>query len=373
MLRRFKKHHRAFRVGYVLGRHLAKGKPDPREPKVIGGDPDVFEVMRRRWNRYTQSHYAAVLSFEEELSDTKAAQLAEEFFDVLLPGRHEGQFLTLAVRHRERGRQGRRRTGIHVFVFHLDLWRDRKVDVYWSARDQRRLEAWQEHVNLRDNLASPKEPVRSRSLHVRVWPESPDAAELVAGYGKILGRLPFSAAAEDAEEIASALTLKGALGVHLDRTRAGRLRTRFSAQAPDGREVRVSAIAAPEKRDDPLQKSSLRAVLGSRGFERTSGVFTTVTDLLVREIAYAAKRHESRHGASPERLDHTLSRVRGAQFHLPQPSVAVVRDETSMGLQPMLPPEIFGTPLRVEPPFQAKKRALGAVPRETLRYDCNNS
>lgn len=344
MLRRFKKHHRAFRVGYVLGRHLAKGKHDPREPKVIGGDPDVFEFMRRRWNRYTQSHYAAVLSLEEELSDAKAAQLAEEFFDVLIPSRHEGQFLTLAVRHRERARHGRRRTGIHVFVSHLDLWRDRKVDVYWPARDQRRLEAWQEHVNLRDNLASPKEPGRSRSLHVRVWPESPVAEELAGSYGKILGRLPLGAAAEDSEEIACALTLKGALGVRLDRTRAGRLRARFSAQAPDGREVRVSAIAAPEKKEDPLRKSSLRRVLGSHGFERTCGVFATVTGLLEREIAYAAKRIESRHGGCPEKLAETLSRVRGAQFHVPDLPVPVVRDETGMGFLLMLPPEIFDEP-----------------------------
>ncbi len=344
MTRIFQKHHRAYRLDYLLGRHLAKGKPDAREPKVLAGDPDVFETIETRCNRYTQAHFACVLSFEEELSDAKSQALAEEFLDVLLPGRHGGQFLALVVRHRERARQGRHRTGIHFLVSHQDLWRDRKVDVYWAARDRRRLECWQEHVNLREGSASPKEPSRARSLHVRTWPESPAATEFAEDFGKILSRYPLGAAAEDSEEIACALTLKGALGVRIDRTRAGHFRARFTAQTPDGREVGVSATAAPEKKADPLRKSSLRRVLGVRGFERTNAVFTTVSDLLEREITHAAKRHESRHGACPENLAATLARVREAKIHVPARPMLVVSDETGMGIPMMMPPEIFDGP-----------------------------
>ena len=78
MVRTFKKHHRAFHLGYALGRHLKPGRPDHREPKVLVGDPALFERMGDRWNRYTQPHFATVLSFEEEIDDRVATRLVEE-------------------------------------------------------------------------------------------------------------------------------------------------------------------------------------------------------------------------------------------------------------------------------------------------------
>ncbi len=374
MNRHFQRHHRAFAPGYALGLDLrAKGKPDPREPKVLGnGDPEIFLAMAKKWNRFTQSHLAGVLSFEEEISDATATRLAEEHIDVLLPGRRPGgQFLTLFVRHREKGRKKKHRTGIHYFVLHTDLWRDRKCDAYWPARDQRRMEAWQEFVNLREGYASPKDPHRSRSLQVRAWPESPVAAEMAEHYGHLLRRHAFDPS--DREEIACTLALHGASDCSIDRTRTGRLRARFSAQAEDGRIVNLSAIASPRKKDSPLLKSALRSLIGPAGFRRTPEVFAALGDLLQREISHAAKRMESRHGISPEKLEETLYLVQSARYPIPAP--LTVSAETMggfPGLQPVAvlpPPDLPQATERVAALRQTAEERSAAFGRTVDRQD----
>lgn len=343
MFKIFQQHHRAFAPDYALGLQLlAEGKWDPREPKVLGdGDPELFMTMASTWNPYTQSHTAGVLSFEEDIPDDDATRLAEEFIDILLPGRPaNGQFLTLFGRHHERSRKRRYRTGIHFFVLHTDLWRNRKCDPYWSARDQRRVEAWQEFVNMREGFSSPKDPHRSRALHVRAWPESPDAAELAAHYERLLKRHPFEPA--DRDEIACTLALHGASDCAIDRTRAGRLRARFTAPAADGRTVHLSAIASPRKKAEPLHKSALRRFFGAEGFLRTPEVFASLAELVEREITHAAKRQEARHGISQTNLAATLQRVRDARLAIPE--FVPVLSVTVRELQVLNPASVFSHP-----------------------------
>lgn len=327
MIRFFQPHHRAYRLPYATGEELPAGTPDAREPCALIGDPAVFSAVERTCNRYTQPHAAGVLSYEEDLPDEKARQLVEEFFDVSLPGRHVGQFLFCCLRHHEKSRRQKHRTGLHWFALNTDLILNRKLDFCWGPRDGRRLECWHEFVNLREGYASPKDANRSRAIDVRTWPESPASAAVAAQFASRLANLELGGA-NCREELECALLLCGVKNLVIDHTRTGRLRARFSSDTSAGQQVNIRIIAAPEKRVDPLRRSFLKELLRDTGFSRTPTVFSILREQLVQEIRHAAKRQDSQHSIDADRLRATLQSVENAQLY--RPPLPRVRDETGM-------------------------------------------
>lgn len=350
MIRHFQRHHRAFSPAYSM----PSGPDDRREPKVLVGDPDLFAAMVRRWNPFTQGHVAGVLSLAEEVSDEAAIKLAGEFFSILLPGmRDNSQYLALAIRHNERAKGGGVRTAVHWFVHLSDLWRNRKLNVLWPARDARRLECWQEVVNLREDWVSPKELSRTRTIRIRAWPECAEGAELASQYVRTLGKFPLGEK-HCREEVACALMMRGAREIQLDKTPGGRFRARFAAESSVGAPLRFSAVTADEGGLDPLRRSSLRRVLGPTGFARTGQVFSILKTELIRQIEFAERRLQEAHEVCPVKLAATLTAVESCQFAHPQLVEAL--DETRMGFPTFKLPSFFfpadmTEPVAMEPLF----------------------
>lgn len=341
--------HRARTLPYVLGHDLPSGSLDPRTPHVLLGDPLIFAHMAQHWNPYTMSHYSCVLSLSELIDESRARKLSEEFFDILVPGRRPGQCLTLAVLHRERGRGvAAARTGIHCFVLSSDLLHpSRKLDVYWPARDKRRLETWQELVNLREGFSSAKEPTRKREIRWGVSPKLPEADSILERFQRKLKGLSV-AGFEDTEEFASSVALAGGVGVRFDRTPHGRLRARFAVQYGSV-SLRISAVA-PVLQRSLLRRSSLKDVTGSAGFERTPQFLNLLRDSLIAEIEFAAHRREPRHGLDRSRLSALRQQVATATLHRSPP--ALMRDETNFGFPkfaaPQIAPPVFSSPQAVD-------------------------
>lgn len=351
IIRHFMRHrHRARTLNYVLGRDLLPGTVDPRSPQILLGDPDLFAAMSEKWSPYSMSHYSGVLSLSEMIDRPCAKQLAEEFFDVLLPGRRVGQCMTLAVLHSERGRNGPR-SGIHVFALASDLLHPhRKLEIYWPARgDKRRLEIWQELVCIREGFSSPKEGSRKREIRWGVSPRVPGADEMLDRFRRKLAGLS-AAQYEDTEEFACRVALAGGVGVHFDQTHRGRLRARFSVQH-GGQSLRLSAISH-DPRASPLRKSALRDSIDAQGYRRSPEFLRTLKDRLIAEIDHAADRREPKHGVNQARL--LALRVKVAATRMPSVHIANVRDETDFGFPkfeaPVVEPKPT-TPSRDGPSF----------------------
>lgn len=317
--------HRARRLSYVLGTDLPPGTDDPRKPVVLSGEPELFARLCEKWNVFTLSHYSAVLSLSEFIDQEKARTLAEEFVDVLLPGRMPGQCLATAVLHRERGRKGTKRTGIHVFILATDLLGQRKLDVYWPARDRRRVETWQEFVNMREGWTSPKERERRREIRLSVSPPLPGSDELLERYTRKLRGLS-GGVMEDTEEFASRVALAGAVGVRFDRTHRNRLRARFCV-ANGGIDLRVSAIA-PEATANSFRNSTLKTLFPDGEYRRTPEHFRALQGLLVREVVFAAATRKAKHQVDQDAVARIVGSI--ARETLPRTPNLADRDETGM-------------------------------------------
>jgi hypothetical protein len=292
---------------------------------VLAGDPELFTHLCEKWNAFALSHYSGVLSLSELIDEEKAQTLAEEFIDVLLPGRVPGQCLATAVLHRERGRRGTNRTGIHVFILATDLLRQRKLNVYWPARDRRRVEAWQEYVNMREGWSSPKESERRREIRLSVSPPLPGSDELLERYTRKLRGLS-RAAMEDTEEFASRVALAGGVGVRFDRTNRNRLRARF-AVGGGGIGMRVSAIA-PEATANSFRNSTLKTLFPDGEYRRSPEHFRVLQGLLVREVLFAAATRQAKHQVDQGAVARVVGSITRATLQR-TPNLAV-RDETGM-------------------------------------------
>ena len=113
---------RAHGVPYAAGFEVAD---DPRRPRVLDGDPELFH-HHSQISPYAQSHVAFALCFDHLVPRKEATAVHHQILNAMMPARVEGAVLTLGIQHVEPGPFGARdRSAIHGFASCQDLFRGR--------------------------------------------------------------------------------------------------------------------------------------------------------------------------------------------------------------------------------------------------------
>lgn len=345
LTRIFKWYHEAYALGYALGWDCPPGTVDPRKPFRIRGDPEVFDHFCRTCCDYSSPHWAFALCFAELITPAQAREIFDGFVAASLPGHREGQFAEpVAVLHCEPGKIiGGHRSAIHGFIGHVDLYRGRRLQPYWSNHDRRRIELYQELVNLGDfaggPFASPKDQSRARVITATTRPRTRARVTMAEFFGHLLSHLNDD---EIVDPATVAARLREANAHDLDITAShGRLTACFRCETTGGGDIPVRLVAAPGRRHSQMRRSSLLPILGPK-FERTPETFELLRAAFLTEIMIAHRDLARRHGVDPRRLDRLVDWVHGLEFAEPQKT----RDtaETATRIAASLPPQIGPAP-----------------------------
>mgnify|MGYP005991963281 CR=1 FL=1 len=143
-------------VNYLLGKNR-----DREHARVLRGDPDqIIKIIDSSdfKNKYT----SGVLRFtEQNLDQALKEQIMDEAEQAYLPGLSAGQYEVLWVEHLDKG-------SLELnFVFaNVELTTGKRLQPYYHGSDFKRIEAWNDRVNLTHNFGNPKDPSRERAIHL---------------------------------------------------------------------------------------------------------------------------------------------------------------------------------------------------------------
>ena len=320
LVRTFKRHEEAHTVAYAMGWRLKPGTVDYRKPQVLRGDPELFDHFGRTICDYVSPHWAFALCFAEEITPAQAGRIFDRFVDAVLPGRQLGQFATLAILHSEPGKViGGHRSAIHGFISQVDLFRGRRLQPYWDNRDRRRVELFQELVNLGHwadgPFSSAKDQSCARVVTATTKPRTVERVAQAEFFGKLLRRLSDDEKL-DPTKVTAVLRAYGAREVACAPGR-GRLSVSFVCEAPDGGDMPVRLVAVPRRGQALLTRSALLPILGEH-FKRSPATYELLRAAFLIELAIAHQELANRHGVTRHGLDRVFDWAHGLEFAVPE-------------------------------------------------------
>lgn len=128
--------------------------------RLLAGDIDLTqEMINQAGARYTRSHTAGVLSFEEaNIPEAEKLAIMESFEKCLLPGLEANEYNILWVEHRDKGR-----LELNWVVPRIHTATDAHLQPYYDPVDRPRHKAWQEMINAKYGYSSPDEPEKKQT------------------------------------------------------------------------------------------------------------------------------------------------------------------------------------------------------------------
>ena len=299
---------RAHGVPYAAGFGVTD---DPRKPRVLDGDPELFHHHAQHC-RYAQSHIAYALCFDHLVPEDEAAAVHRQMLNAMMPARLSGAVLTLGIQHTEPGPFGARdRTAVHAFASCQDLLRGRFFQPVFRSEGQYRLELAQELINQSAPYGSPKDPARARSISVSTQPRGAGKAEVLRSI-----RSAIRLIGEDlltGETLRSTMHACGALEVEVDGNREGRLAASFSFMNDDGSPARARVVVRPGQVEKLMKGSSLRRLLGDR-YVRSPQVFEVMRAEFLTRTAIATERWGRKHDADYGRIEGVMDWAHSLRF-----------------------------------------------------------
>ncbi len=134
-------------VNYLLNERVKKGTA-----KVLKGDANLTKSLLLS---LTQKHKACVgcLSFEESnIDESLKYELMESFENALLTQEMQGRYNILWVEHKDKGR-----LELNFVIPKIDLGRQKAFNPYYHKVDLKRIDTWQNVVNLKYTFTNPKD------------------------------------------------------------------------------------------------------------------------------------------------------------------------------------------------------------------------
>ncbi|WP_220823252.1 relaxase/mobilization nuclease domain-containing protein [Helicobacter pylori] len=134
-------------VNYLLNERVKKGTA-----KVLKGDANLTKSLLLS---LTQKHKACVgcLSFEEpNIDESLKYELMESFENALLTQEMQGRYNILWVEHTDKGR-----LELNFVIPKIDLEKQKAFNPYYHKVDLKRIDTWQNVVNLKYTFTNPKD------------------------------------------------------------------------------------------------------------------------------------------------------------------------------------------------------------------------
>ncbi|MBM0604719.1 relaxase/mobilization nuclease domain-containing protein [Helicobacter pylori] len=134
-------------VNYLLNERVEQGTA-----KVLKGDANLTKSLLLS---LTQKHKACVgcLSFEESnINDGLKYELMESFENALLTQEMQGRYNILWVEHTDKGR-----LELNFVIPKIDLGKQKAFNPYYHKVDLKRIDTWQNVVNLKYTFTNPKD------------------------------------------------------------------------------------------------------------------------------------------------------------------------------------------------------------------------
>ncbi|WP_187857515.1 relaxase/mobilization nuclease domain-containing protein [Helicobacter pylori] len=134
-------------VNYLLNERVKQGTA-----RVLKGDANLTKSLLLS---LTQKHKACVgcLSFEEpDIDENLKHELIESFETALLTEKMQGRYNILWVEHTDKGR-----LELNFVIPKIDLGRQKAFNPYYHKVDLKRIDTWQNVVNLKYTFTNPKD------------------------------------------------------------------------------------------------------------------------------------------------------------------------------------------------------------------------
>jgi hypothetical protein len=149
-------------VNYLLNERTATG-----EAELVRGDPDLtLKIIKEIDNKWKFS--SGVISFSEaenfKLDDEKLEKIMDEFERTFFPGMEKDEYNILWVKHTDKGR-----TELHFIAprIHLPTWK--AYNPYLHKKDLKKKDLFQDYINQKFGLYSPKLTSRYATKHETKW------------------------------------------------------------------------------------------------------------------------------------------------------------------------------------------------------------
>ncbi|GAA9099579.1 hypothetical protein Taitung37_15020 [Helicobacter pylori] len=175
-------------VNYLLNERVKQGTA-----KVLKGDANLTKSLLLS---LTQKHKACVgcLSFEEpNIDENLKHELIESFENALLTESMQNRYNILWVEHTDKGR-----LELNFVIPKIDLERQKAFNPYYHKVDLKRIDTWQNVVNLKYTFTNPKD-LKKQQISNYHNTKTPQGKELLATYEKLdkliqdnLGKLFYS-------------------------------------------------------------------------------------------------------------------------------------------------------------------------------------
>ncbi len=161
-------------VNYLLNERVKQGTA-----KVLKGDANLTKSLLLS---LTQKHKACVgcLSFEESNIDKSLKyELMESFENALLTESMQNRYNILWVEHTDKGR-----LELNFVIPKIDLERQKAFNPYYHKVDLKRIDTWQNVVNLKHVFTNPKDLEKQHNMQFHNT-KTPQGKELLETYEKL--------------------------------------------------------------------------------------------------------------------------------------------------------------------------------------------
>lgn len=172
--------------------YLLNERVEQNTARILKGDE---KITRALINSMTTKHKTCVgcLAFTEQISEDYKKQIMKEFEYALAPGMKD-RFNILWVEHTDKNN-----IELNFVIPKIDLETGKSFNPYYHKVDYKRLETFQELINAKYNLSSPKEPIRQQNAKKLKFDsiEAKDYKEL----GEILQELIIQGVIKNRDEL----------------------------------------------------------------------------------------------------------------------------------------------------------------------------
>lgn len=141
-------------IDYLLDKRMQQGKA-----RILQGDEKITRELIKSMN---QKHKTCVgcLSFEERnIDENTKKEIMESFENALLTPTMQGRYNILWVEHTDKNR-----LELNFVIPKIDLESKKAFNPYFHKADLKRIEIWQDSVNLKHNFTNPKDPAKEQTI-----------------------------------------------------------------------------------------------------------------------------------------------------------------------------------------------------------------
>ena len=141
-------------IDYLLNKRTQQGTA-----RILQGDE---KITRELIKSMSQKHKTCVgcLSFEEKnIDENLKKDIMQSFENALLTPAMQGRYNILWVEHTDKNR-----LELNFVIPKIDLESKKAFNPYFHMADLKRIEIWQDSINLKHNFTNPKDPAKEQTI-----------------------------------------------------------------------------------------------------------------------------------------------------------------------------------------------------------------